>query len=230
MAIGLNSGRLEKMLVIAYGNERFENETGRYTVMVNPETYTYNYQIELDSTQGTGTSTANLRFNRAKPEELTFDFVFDGTGVIPGTLGKNVVDELETFKNLVIKYQGGNHQPYFVSLVWGALLFKGRVKALKIDFKLFNNEGIPLRAVANVTFQGSVEDNLRVARENAQSPDLTHWVEVNEKETLHLLAHRVYGNPAQYIRVAQANDVNHFRQLKTGQPLRFPPFKNEAKK
>jgi nucleoid-associated protein YgaU len=117
-----------------------------------------------------------------------------------------------------------------VSLVWGTLLFKGRVKALRIDFKLFKNDGSPLRAVANVTFAGSVEDNLRVARENAQSPDLTHHMQVKQKDTIHLLSNTVYGNSSQYIRVAQANELNHFRKLKTGQTLRFPPFKTEGKK
>ncbi len=223
----LDSGRLEKMLLIAYEDERYETERGRYTVMVNPETYTYNYEIEFDQTQGTGTSSSNLNFNRAKPEELSFDFVFDGTGVIPGTFGKKVIDELEEFKNLVIKYQGENHQPYYVSLVWGTLLFKGRVKSLKIDFKLFSNDGTPLRAVATVGFIGSVEDNLRVAEENAQSPDLTHLVSVKEKETIHLLSNRVYKNSEQYLRVAQANDLDHFRSLKTGQQLRFPPYKKQ---
>jgi len=226
----LNSGRLEKMLLIAYQDERYETERGRYTVMVNPESYTYNYQIEFDQTQGTGTSTANLNFNKAKPEEITFDFMFDGTGVIPGTEGKNVVDELENFKNLVIKFQGDTHQPYYLSLVWGTLLFKGRVKTLKIDFKLFSNDGTPLRAVANITFLGSVEDNLRVAQENAQSPDLTHLVEVKDKETLHLLSNRVYKKSQQYIRVAQANNLNHFRGLKTGSVLRFPPYKTDDTK
>lgn len=223
--MALNTGKLEKMILIAFEDERYETERGRYTVMVNPEKYTYNYEIEFDEAQGTGTSSANLNFNKAKPEELSFEFVFDGTGVIPDTVGKKVVDELENFKNLVIKYQGENHQPYYVSLLWGTLLFKGRVKSLKVDFKLFNNDGTPLRAVATVGFIGSVEDNLRVAEENAQSPDLTHLVEVKEKETLHFLAHRIYKKPQQYMRVAQANDVNHFRSLKTGQQLRFPPYK-----
>jgi hypothetical protein len=223
--MALSTGKLEKMLLIAYEDERYETERGRYTVMVNPETYSYNYEIEFDEAQGTGTSSANLNFNRAKPEELSFDFVFDGTGVIPDTEDKNVVDELESFKDLVVKYQGENHQPYYVSLVWGTLLFKGRVKSLKIDFKLFSNDGTPLRAVAKVGFLGSVEDNLRVAGENAQSPDLTHLVEVREKERLHLLAHRIYKRSQQYMRVAQANDVNHFRNLQTGQQLRFPPYK-----
>ena len=217
------------MLLIAYDDDRFENERGRYTVMVNPETYTYNYQIEFDDAQGTGTSTTNLNFNRAKPEELSFDFIFDGTGVIPGSLGKNVVDELETLKDLVIKYQGESHQPYYVSLVWGTLLFKGRVKTLKIDFKLFNGDGTPLRAVASITFLGSVEDNLRVAKENAQSPDLTHIVEVKDKDTMHLLSHAVYKDSKQYVRVAEANQLNHFRGLATGQKLRFPPFKKAKK-
>ena len=225
-----NTGRLEKMQIIAYNDEGYEDERGRYTVMVNPETYTYNYQIELESKQGIGTSTSNLNFNRAKPEELSFDFLFDGTGVIPGTLGKNVVDELETFKDLVIKYQGSNHQPYYVSLVWGTLLFKGRLKTLKVDFKLFNNDGTPLRALARVTFAGSVEDNLRVAQENAQSPDLTHLFTVKDKDTLPLMANSAYNNPAQYIRVAEANELNHFRKLQTGQALRFPPFKKTTGK
>ncbi len=225
----ISGGRLEKMLLIAYEDERYETERGRYTVMVNPETYSYNYQLEFDGAQGVGTSTANLNFSKAKPEEISFSFLFDGTGVIPGTLGKNVVDELENFKNLVIKFQGETHQPYYVSLVWGTLLFKGRVKTLRIDFKLFGNDGTPLRALANLTFLGSVEDNLRVAQENAQSPDLTHLVEVKEKETLHLLANTVYKQPQHYIRVAQANGLNHFRKLKTGQQLRFPPYtKNNA--
>jgi len=225
-----STGRLEKMQIIAYEDERYESERGRYTVMVNPETYTYNYEIEFDGAQGTGTSTSNLNFNRAKPEELSFDFLFDGTGVIPGTFGKNVVDELETFKDLVVKYQGKNHQPYYVSLVWGTLLFKGRLKTLKVDFKLFNNDGTPLRAIAKVTFAGSVEDNLRVAQENAQSPDLTHLFTVKDKDTLPLMANTAYNNSEQYMRVAQANDLNHFRKLQTGQMLRFPPFKKDKKK
>ncbi len=219
---------LEKMLLIGFEDERYENERGRYTFMVNPETYTYNYQIEFDDAQGTGTSTSNLNFSRAKPEELSFDFVFDGTGVVPGTEGKNVIDELETLKDLVIKYQGESHQPYYVSLTWGTLMFKGRVKTLKVDFKLFKNDGTPLRAVASITFLGSVEDNLRVAQENAQSPDLTHILDVSEKDTLPLLSHKLYKDSNQYIRVAAANELNHFRKLQTGQQLRFPPYKKKS--
>jgi hypothetical protein len=196
--------------------------------MINPETYTYNYQIEFEDTQGSGTSSANLNFSRARPEELSFDFVFDGTGVVPGTEGKNVIDELETLKDLVIKYQGEAHQPYYVSLTWGTLMFKGRVKTLKVDFKLFNSDGTPIRAIASLTFLGSVEDNLRVAQENAQSPDLTHIVTVEDLDTLHLMSHQVYKQPEQYIRVAQSNNLNHFRGLKTGQKLRFPPFNKKT--
>jgi hypothetical protein len=196
--------------------------------MVNPESYDYNYQLEMDEAQAAGTSATNVRFNRAKPEELTFDFLFDGTGVIPGTEGKNVVDELEKFKNLVIKYQGEVHEPYYVSLTWGTLSFKGRLKSLKISFKLFKNDGTPLRAVATAGFIGSVEDELRVARENAQSPDLTHVWEVTDKQTLHGLSYKKYKSPAHYVRIAEANGLNHFRNLEKGQKLVFPPFDKKA--
>lgn len=225
----LESGNLEKMLLIAYEDDRYENERGRFEVMVNPESYAYNYQIEFDETQGTGTSSSNLNFNRAKPEELSFDFIFDGTGVIPGSERRNVVEELEKFKDLVIKFQGESHQPFYISLVWGTLIFKGRTKSLKITFKLFRNDGTPIRAVANATFVGSVEDNLRVAQENAQSPDLTHKVSVRGKQNIHLLSHEKYKDSNQYVRVAQYNDLDHFRSLRVGQLLYFPPLKKGSR-
>jgi hypothetical protein len=44
---------------------------------------------------------------------------------------------------------------------------------MDIGYKLFDSQGRPLRAIVKASFIGSVEDKKRVAKENAQSPDLT---------------------------------------------------------
>ncbi len=225
-------GLLEKMIVIAYANDRFEDEQGRYSVMINPETYAHSYNLNFSQTQGKGTSSSNLRYNNSGPETLTFDIVFDGTGALPLNFEKgpfvDVSEEIETFKNLILKYQGDIHQPYYVSLVWGSLLFRGRLSSLRLNYKLFGNNGKPLRAVASVSFMGSVEDELRVAQDNAMSPNLTHLVEVKEKETIHQLTNKMYKTPSNYIQVAEVNQLNHFRKLTTGQKISFPPYDNST--
>jgi nucleoid-associated protein YgaU len=73
-------------------------------------------------------------------------------------------------------------------------------------------------------FKGFVEDNLRVARENNSSPDLTHVRMVKEGDTLPLMTYRIYGDPKYYLEVAKANKINNFRKLKTGDIIIFPPL------
>ena len=58
---------------------------------------------------------------------------------------------------------------------------------------------------------------------NKSSPDLTHLREVGAGDTLPLMANRIYGNSADYIKVAKYNNLKAFRQLIPGQKLFFPP-------
>ncbi|MDB5157311.1 MAG: LysM peptidoglycan-binding protein, partial [Mucilaginibacter sp.] len=76
------------------------------------------------------------------------------------------------------------------------------------------------------TFIGSIEDKKRVAQENAQSPDLTKVRVVMEGDTLPLLCYKIYGDSKYYIEVAQANNLNDFRYLQTGEKIKFPPLTN----
>ena len=229
------SGTLEKMRLIAYSDEGFNEQVadGEFTVQVNPEAYSFKYKVEQDDQQAAGTSGTNLRFNRILPQEMSFDFLFDATGAIPAELSPaysnrysyedGIVDALEHFKGIVLDYQGDSHQPNYVKLVWGTLLFKGRLTELDIDFKLFRPDGTPLRAMAKAKFSGSVEDDLRTAQENAQSPDLTHQRTVRDDDRLDSLCHCIYGDPGLYLEAARTNGLTSLRHLRTGDTLLFPP-------
>ncbi|MFW6259937.1 MAG: CIS tube protein [Tangfeifania sp.] len=235
------SGELIKLRIKAYSDEQFSEEVadGEFQTLLNPESYKFNYRIEQNDEQAPGTSATAPRFNRSLPEDLKLEFVFDRTGVVAdynksggggnfSDEGSGIIDDIDHFKNVVFDYNGDEHRPNYLMIAWGALLFKGTLSEMDITFKLFKPDGTPLRAVANATFKGFVEDNLRVAMENNSSPDLTHVREVKEGDTLPLMTHRIYGNPKYYLEVAKANNITSFRKLKVGQKIFFPPLQKSS--
>lgn len=237
------SGELKKMKIVAYTKPDYSDGSkvkgGEFQALVNPESYALEYKIEYNDKQGQGASSAQQKFKFTKPEELSFEFMFDATGVIPKIPtdaksspkpgGEDITADLQRFKDLVTGYNGTSHQPNYLKLFWGTLLFKGRLTSLQIQFKLFRPDGRPLRAIAKATFKGSVEENFRVALENAQSADLTHVRTVKAGDTLPLLCHEIYGDSGYYLQVAMANALSHFRDIQPGVELIFPPLeKTEA--
>ena len=233
------SGELIKLRIKAYSDEQFSDEVseGEFRTLLNPENYTFKYKIEQNDDQASGTSSAAPRFNKALPEDLELEFVFDRTGVItdygaPGGSddktfkdeGGGIIGDVEKFKNVIFDYNGDEHKPNYLIISWGTLLFKGTLSEMDITFKLFKSDGTPLRAVARAKFKGFVEDDLRVAIENNSSPDLTHVRIVKDGDTLPLMAYRIYGDSKYYLEVAKANQITNFRKLTVGQKIFFPPI------
>lgn len=220
-------GELQKLKIVAYSDPEFNTKVsdGEFSALVNPENYTFKYKIELEEEQAPGTSAAALKFNKISPQELEFDFVFDSTGAIPNSSSSgDIVEDVEKLKQVALKYEGDTHKPNYLRISWGTLLFKGCLTELSITFKLFKPDGTPIRALAKGKFKGFVEDNLRAAQENAQSPDLTHVRVVKEGETLPYLTYKIYGDSKYYLEIARVNDLINFRQLTAGQKLIFPPL------
>lgn len=83
---------------------------------------------------------------------------------------------------------------------------------------------MPIRAVANTTFKGSIEERKRTALEKKSSPDLTHILQVKAGDTLPLMCKKVYGDPKYYLQVADVNGLGNFRRLEPGMELVFPPI------
>ncbi|HLV67288.1 MAG TPA: hypothetical protein VKY73_15810 [Polyangiaceae bacterium] len=225
-------GELEKLRITAYKDAEFTEAVpdGEFTAQVNPEKVSFKYQIETEDEQAQGTSGAQPRFGKTKPEELTFEFLFDATGAIPLPDGSSsisdngVVDRLDKFKKVVLEYDGEQHKPNNLIVAWGRILFKCVLVELNLEYRLFRPDGTPIRAAATARFQGYIEDTLRVAKENSTSPDITHTRVVKDGDTLLQLTHEIYGDPSYYLKVAAVNGLTNFRKLTTGMVLRFPPL------
>lgn len=230
-------GKHGKMLILAFANSKSAESGGvaeaddAFEALINPETYTLSYKLKFSQGgQGQGSSGRQLKYEYTEPAEMAFEFLFDNTGIIDGEPRESVANDLKRFREVVIDYKGDAHEPRHFKLVWGEnSIFKGRVTAVDIIYKLFKSDGTPIRATAKVTFKSSIEEEMRAARENNQSPDLTHVRQVKLGDTLPLLCQQIYGDPRYYLQVAERNGIRNFRKLETGTVLRFPPIaKNSA--
>ena len=225
------NGQLEKMKIYAYNNPELStaHQVGQpFVAMMNPETYAIDKKMEFNLKQGHGTSGHQPKFELKLPEEMSFEFLFDNTGIIDGQPSTNLTQKIDDFSELLMGYNGSTHEPKFFKLVWGTLLFKGRCTALNIAYKLFNPDGAPIRAICKVTFKEMKEEKLRVAQEDNHSPDLTHYRIVKKGDTLPMMCFLIYGDARYYLEVARANKLINFRKLNIGDELFFPPFAKTA--
>jgi nucleoid-associated protein YgaU len=228
-------GKIEKLYIQAYKDAELSQPVGdKFEALINPETYSYKYKIEFCETQAPGTSGVALKFNKIPPQEFNFDFLFDGTGTFKGASlldaslinpfsANSVADQVEEFKHHVFEYNGEKHRPNHLKIIWGTLIFKGVLIGLDIEYKLFRSDGTPLRVIARCTFKGTVTENLRVARENAQTADVTHERIAAAADKLPLMAYKIYNSQAYYTDVAAANKLDGFRAVKPGTRIFFPP-------
>lgn len=244
-------GKLEKLTLRAFKPATNPDEPPKpsdapkdtYVVQVNPGSYTLTHLINYSRQRGQGSSASEAVFSDSPPANLAFEFLFDGTGVVPepselgdvplvgaiasvlsGPKKFVVMDEITKFDNLVYRYKGSIHRPRQLQLVWGSLVFSCVMSSVSYRFTLFSPDGTPLRAVAACTFCESVPDALRERKENATSPDLTHLRDVRDGDTLPALANEIYGRPELYLEVARVNKLVNFRRLKSASRIAFPPL------
>jgi hypothetical protein len=223
-------GEFEKMTIYAYNNPDLSDAhaKGSFAAMINPENYTLDIKMEFNDSQGQGTSGTAPKFKLKTPEELSFEFLFDNTGIIDGNQRENITTDIQDFSLFLMGYDSETHEPKFFKLVWGTLLFKARCTGLNIAYKLFNPDGSPMRAICKTTFKELKEEELRVSEENAQSPDLTHYRVVKKGDSLPLMCYMIYGDSKYYVQVAKVNKLINFRQLEAGTELFFPPVEKKS--
>lgn len=241
----MGASQLQKMKLVGYKDKTFaeDKKTGHeYEVLINPETYALTYGTETNQKTAQGSSEIITSFNKRSPQTLNFKFLFDGTGVIkkdngilaglasglaiPGLSAKlpDITEDIGNFKKVVYDFGSSTHAPSYVQLRWGVLLYNCQLTRMTITFKLFKPDGTPLRAEADCSFQGVIDEEKLAAIENRQSPDLTRIRTVTEGDTLPLLCFREYGDSRYYYQVASVNKLTDMKRLKPGMKLIFPPI------
>jgi LysM repeat protein len=234
-----NPFKLEKLTIKAFANEQRQGRPqDTFTVMFNPTSYTMTYANVLANVPGVNTSGSRARYSYSRAEILTLELVLDGTGVtdfglttLLGQGTKSVSAQVKHFLELCFYLDGEVHEPKFLKIQWGEGVlqnFDCRLQGVDVTYTAFDKNGAPLRATLNTTFLEDLEPAKRLRKENKSSPDLPHTRIVRNGDTLPLLTKEIYGSSVYYLRVAQLNGLDNFRQLTPGQEIFFPPLEQQS--
>ena len=215
-------GELTKMKIVAYKDPDFSSQLGEYNLLVNPENYKFkNEQQYTVSDTTNGSSAQSVKYKGGIAGLFEIGLFFDGTGVITD---EKVDDQIKKVKDLIYSYNGDIHEPNYLKVYWGTQsLFQGRLKSWNINYTMLDMDGTPLRAEAKVVIIASISAKKKALEEKKSSADLTHVRTVLDGDNLPLMCYRIYGDSSYYIKVAQHNELTHFRDLKPGDIITFPP-------
>ncbi|MBI1395195.1 MAG: peptidoglycan-binding protein [Betaproteobacteria bacterium] len=199
-----------------------------FTVMLNPAEFTHDYTISYNTRKTLGQVGSDTKFSAVNPDKIRFSILLDGTGAVlatnPGAPPKDVKTQLANLRSIVYDYVGTRHEPSHVRVLWGTLIFFGRLEGMSTQYTLFKPSGDPLRAKVDMRFVGSMSKSEEQLVANKSSPDLTHRILVKDGDTLPLLCDAIYGDASYYPEVARFNGLVNFRDLRPGQQLQFPPL------
>ena len=228
---GLSLGLKKKLKITActVDDGKMTPGTDTYEVMINPANLSLTHAVCYNQTASPGAIGSDSKFCKNPPDKVNFEIVIDGTGVvnlpIPGIGSDDVKTQIKALKAIAFDYDGDNHEPNVVQLLWGSFIFYGRLDSLAIDYTLFKPCGDPLRAKVKLAFFGFLSKEEAAKKKDDQSPDMTHFIEVKGSDTLPALCRKIYGDGAYYLDVARINNLVNFRHIRPGTRLRFPPLR-----
>lgn len=185
-------------------------------ILFNPEEYSLSKRIKYGSKDIAGLTTPVTQFASGEAETLSMELFLDTS--------EEMIDvrAMTTLLDRLVTVDGELHAPPQCRFVWGSLVFKAVVESMEKSFTKFLPTGQPVRARVNVTFR---EYKTPTEQRNANplfSADTDSVREVDGGDTLWLIADEEYGDPGEWRRIAEANDISNPRDLRPGQRLVIP--------
>lgn len=224
------SRKIEKLKVIAYDKPARSGTGQTFTFFIHPEQMGSRHQNRFMKRRGINTSGRSAEYAFSYSDELSVELLLDNTVLLDKLPGLNpanlssVKEQVDMFLRQCFHMDGKLHEPRFLVVEWGEMVFECRLKSVEIAYHAFDDQGKAHRASLQTVFVQDLDRDKRLRLENKQSPDITHSRLIREGDTLTALCKEIYGDPSEYIRVAAANRLNHFRALTVGSTLHFPPI------
>jgi len=196
-------------------------------VMFNPEEYTLSKDNNFASQPIPGLSSPLLQFVHGNLRTLEMELFFDTYLPLTtkATPQRDVREETQKIVDL-LKINGEFHAPPILEVSWASLFFRCVLARVSQRFILFLNDGRPVRARLNVTFNEFIDEEHEAKEVNRQTADFSKAHTVIQGEDLSSISTQFYGDPLLWRPIAIANEIGDPREISTGQVLRIPslPF------
>ncbi|HYH66663.1 MAG TPA: LysM peptidoglycan-binding domain-containing protein [Urbifossiella sp.] len=219
------------------------NDFETIDVQFNPTELAFTKAAQFAEIAIPGLDAPVQQFVRGQAEKLTVELFFDTTDGGAGAAATSVTTLTDRFYQLV-KIDARTHAPPVCEFHWNAAHFPGVgergmgagyanqrrnafrcvVESVAQKFTLFSPQGVPLRATLSLALREYKTLAEQLVQLNLQSPDHTRAYVVRAGDTLPGVAAAVYGRPAEWRALAEANGIADPRRLAPGRTLTVPPL------
>jgi hypothetical protein len=187
-------------------------------VLFNPKEYSIQKSVQWEPHKAPGLDTPEQEFTSGNPAVLSVELFFD-------TYEDNasVKDHTDKIMTLAL-VDADSHRPPLVTFQWGDFTFTGVIESLAMRYTMFLSTGKPCRATANLSIKEAKTAKEQLEANPRNSPDHTKRRTLKAGETLALIAHEEYEDPAEWRRIADANGITDPKDVKPGTVLTLPPI------
>lgn len=194
--------------------------------MFNPAEYTFTKHNTWLQGGSSGRDMPQIEFGSGQPASLQMQLFFD-TYAERADVRERYTDkiwELMLVDQELSDPKSGKARPPMVRFQWGrSWSFDAVIATVTQRFSLFLDDGTPVRAALNVTFQ-QVRDTNQLRPQNPTSGGIGGqrlWT-VKSGDTLPWIAFKTLGSPNKWRSIADANHLERFRTLEPGRVLLIP--------
>lgn len=201
------------------------DDSATFTVQINPADFKHTSGITYDKKKTQADAQASPKFSSVGDEHVSFSLVLDGTGVVPaGANGQrdDVRTQMKKLNAVAYQYLADTQEPPYVRLLWGSLIFFGRLESLNTQYTLFKPSGEPLRARVELNFLGAMSKEESQLVSNRTPPGGARSVTVIDGDTLPQICAEHCGDADMAADVARANNLPTLMAVAPGSQLLVP--------
>jgi nucleoid-associated protein YgaU len=200
-------------------------------VLFNPTEYSYERTNSFKATAVPGLGSPLLQFVNGECDSLSMELFLDdytdprGPTSLLQPENNPLQKRLADISKLLL-IDRDLHAPPPVRFNWGPMEFSAVIEKLGRKVTMFHPDGSPARATLSVTFKEYRTLRQQLEEPRRESADKTKRRVVVGREALWLIAAREYDDAKEWVRIAEANDLDDPREIGPGDWLLLPPIEN----
>jgi nucleoid-associated protein YgaU len=203
------------------------------SVLFNPTEYSFERTNAYKATPVPGLSSPLLEFVSGEADQLSMELFLDDYTDPEGPTSRErpEKDPVNTrLKDLskLLEIDRDLHAPPPVRFNWGPMEFTAVIEKLGRKVTMFHPDGTPARATLSVSFKEYRTLRQQLEEPRRESADKTKRRVIVGRDALWLMAAREYDDPREWVRIAEANDLDDPRDIAPGDWLILPPMENPS--
>jgi nucleoid-associated protein YgaU len=200
-------------------------------VLFNPTEYTFERTNSYKATAVPGLGSPLLQFVNGETAQLSMELFLDDYTDPEGPTSQlqRERDPLMTrLRDLtkLLEIDRDLHAPPPVRFNWGPMEFSAVIEKLGRKVTMFHPDGTPARLSLSVSFKEYRTLRQQLEEPRRESADKTKRRVVVGREALWLIAAREYDDANEWVRIAEANDLDDPREIAPGDWLQLPPIEH----